>query len=197
MVKILTVCTGNVCRSPFAERYLQAELERLELGAFEITSAGTGALAGHPMDRRAAEWLEHSGGSAEGFTARQLTEMHLVGVDFVFALTEWHRSTVVSMSPRMLKRAFTVREFARVLEAMSAEDTGGLERGARPESVEARWKALPRIAARYRHVARGETPGGNDVVDPYRESSAVYEQMVNELLPSLARIVEFERTMAN
>lgn len=197
MVKILAVCTGNICRSPFVERYLQRELEELAPGAFQITSAGTGAIVGQPMDRRAAESLEHAGGSAGGFRARQLTEAHLKDADFVLALTEAHRSAVVSMSPRMLKRAFTVREFARVLDVITAAAGAGLQRGGGPEEVQARWSDLLKVAARHRHEARALAPGGNDVVDPYRESTAVYQQMTDELLPALQGIVCFEAAMTS
>lgn len=194
MVKILTVCTGNICRSPFVERYLQRELEQLAPGAFQITSAGTGALVDRPMDRRAAESLEHAGGSAGGFLARQLTEAHLKDADFVLALTEAHRSAVVSMSPRMLKRAYTVREFARVLEVIAVSGTE-MQRGGSPDEVEIRWNALLKVAARNRHEANPSAPGGNDVIDPYRQSTAVYQQMSHELLPALQGIVDFEAAM--
>src|SRR5450759_4050488 len=47
--RILIVCTGNICRSPFIERLLQHELDSPGNG-FEqgiiVRSAGTGALVG-------------------------------------------------------------------------------------------------------------------------------------------------------
>jgi len=47
--RVLTVCTGNICRSPFLERALQAELDRSwGRGEIEVASGGTGALAGSP-----------------------------------------------------------------------------------------------------------------------------------------------------
>lgn len=194
MVKILAVCTGNICRSPFVERYLQGKLEHLTSDAFQISSAGTGALVGQPMDRRAAESLEWAGGSAGGFLARQLTEAHLKDADFVLALTEAHRSAIVSMSPRMLKRAYTVREFARVLAIITAAGSA-LPRGGGPEHVRERWEALLKVAARHRHEARAHALGENDVVDPYRGGYAAYLQMTNELLPALEGIVDFEAAM--
>jgi protein-tyrosine phosphatase len=196
VVKILTVCTGNICRSPYAERYLQDGLDAVAPGRFEVRSAGTQALVGHPMDRRSAELLAEVGGSAEGFASRQLDERLLAGADFALALTTVHRDAIVARSPRMLKRAFTVREFARVLRAVAAADAGSLPRGSAPDDVEARWKALPKLASLRRHGARAAEPGGDDVVDPYRESSAVYARMVDEMLPALRDIVAFERAAA-
>ncbi|MDX9839346.1 MAG: low molecular weight phosphotyrosine protein phosphatase, partial [Azoarcus sp.] len=47
--KILTVCTGNICRSPLAEFLLRERLGAAGKKA-EVRSAGIGALIGHPAD---------------------------------------------------------------------------------------------------------------------------------------------------
>ena len=38
MVHLLTVCTGNICRSPYAERYLQRNLDDVAPGPLVRTS---------------------------------------------------------------------------------------------------------------------------------------------------------------
>ena len=191
MVNILTICTGNICRSPFAERYLQRGFDDIAPGSFTVTSAGTGALVGRAMDERSAQRLAAAGGDPEGFVSRQLTEALLGEADFVLALTAAHRARAVELSPRMLKRAFTVREFSRVLAAVAADDGGGrLPRGG--DKVEERWKALPNLAALKRHGVRPADPGEDDVVDPFTREDTVYDRMVVELLPALRGILEFE-----
>jgi protein-tyrosine phosphatase len=57
---ILVVCIGNICRSPVAERVLQAALPGIT-----VTSAGLGALVGHSADATATEVA-----AARGFTLR-------------------------------------------------------------------------------------------------------------------------------
>ena len=55
---IITVCTGNVCRSPLAEHLLQLELDGIP--SIRVESAGTHALAGQGLDegsRKIAERL--------------------------------------------------------------------------------------------------------------------------------------------
>ncbi len=49
-VRLLTVCTGNVCRSPYAAALLGAGLDWARPGAFRVASAGTPALVGRPVD---------------------------------------------------------------------------------------------------------------------------------------------------
>lgn len=68
---ILLICTGNICRSPIAERIL--------LQAFpqkKIASVGLEALVGHPADATAARVASTMGISLAGHTARSfdLTE---------------------------------------------------------------------------------------------------------------------------
>ncbi|MDF7649032.1 protein tyrosine phosphatase [Pantoea sp. Acro-805] len=62
---ILLICTGNICRSPIAERIL--------LQAFpqkKIASVGLEALVGHPADATAARVAATMGISLAGHTAR-------------------------------------------------------------------------------------------------------------------------------
>ena len=54
---ILTVCTGNVCRSPAVERLLASKLGP----TVSVASAGTHALVGHPISEPMAVLLQNSG----------------------------------------------------------------------------------------------------------------------------------------
>lgn len=94
-VRILTVCTGNICRSPVAERLLQAGLDQAVPGGFVVTSAGTRALVGEPIQPPSADIVRTFGGNAEGFAARQLTSKILRGVDLVLTMTSGHRGEVL------------------------------------------------------------------------------------------------------
>jgi protein-tyrosine phosphatase len=71
--RIIAVCTGNICRSPMAERMLAAALEAEGL-ADEVTvdSAGTtGYEAGRPIDPRAARRLAATKLTADRHIARK------------------------------------------------------------------------------------------------------------------------------
>ena len=45
-MRVLTICTGNICRSPMAEGILRATFQADPL--MTISSAGTHAVAGNP-----------------------------------------------------------------------------------------------------------------------------------------------------
>lgn len=173
--RILTVCTGNICRSPMAERLLQAGLDERYPGQFEVRSAGTGALVGNPVDVKVAGFIRELGGSADGFSARQLTPAILHGQDLVLALTREHRSRVVELSPAMLRKTFTLRELARLLPTLTLDES--------PRGAD-RWRAGIPKATRARS-ARAGAAQDDDVVDPYKRDDDYYLLMREEIASSL------------
>ena len=48
--RLLTVCIGNICRSPMAEALLRAHLAAQGREAATVQSAGLAALVGRPAD---------------------------------------------------------------------------------------------------------------------------------------------------
>ncbi|WP_434618325.1 low molecular weight phosphatase family protein [Arthrobacter sp. A5] len=184
--RILAVCTGNICRSPMTERLLQHGLDAASPGSFSVRSAGTGALVGSAMDPQIEGYVQVFGASAEGFVSRQLTAEILQGQDLVLALSREHRSRIVTLSPALLKKTFTLRELARILPGVPGES------GAAPADPAARWRsALTRaLRARTRHAV---DPKEDDVVDPYRRDDHVYQQMMRELTPAVRTLIEWEQ----
>lgn len=196
MISLLMVCTGNICRSAYAERLLQHQLDEIAPGAFVVRSAGTQAMVGRPMEPSAAQRLILRNGSDMAFMARQLSENTLAGVDFVLAMTEDHRTAVVAMSPKMLKRAYTIREFAAVLDAINSDKNLALTRGHSPKDRAERWSELRATAVLKRHEARMQLNGKLDINDPYRRGDAAFDTMVLDLAPLLDKISHFEKSHA-
>ncbi|WP_395398813.1 low molecular weight phosphatase family protein [Arthrobacter sp. UC242_113] len=199
-VRILTVCTGNICRSPVAERLLQAGLDQVLPGGFEVRSAGTRALVGEPVQPLSADIIHTFGGTAEGFAARQLSGKILRNVDLVLTMTSGHRGEVLQLDASLLKRTFTIREFARMLDVLEeredpAHRNGGLN-GERLAANTKLWRKLPAKAASVRHLALAPDAADNDVVDPYRRSDEYYRQMEDELAPAIISILRFARLNA-
>ncbi|WP_144207285.1 low molecular weight protein-tyrosine-phosphatase [Mycobacterium tilburgii] len=84
------ICTGNICRSPMAEKMFAHQLRQRGLGdAVRVTSAGTGNWhVGSCADERAARVLRAHGYST-GHRAVQVDDDHL-NADLVVALGRNH-----------------------------------------------------------------------------------------------------------
>jgi protein-tyrosine phosphatase len=98
-LSVVFVCTGNICRSPIAEKVFVHELEQAGLAdAVHVSSAGTGNWhVGSPADERAAAVLRAAGYQVDHI-ARQVDAEQL-GADLVVALDNSHRRALQSLVP--------------------------------------------------------------------------------------------------
>ena len=163
---VLFVCTGNICRSPTAERLAVAQAVRSGIPNFRASSAGTRAVIGHPIQREAAVVLEKLGGDASDFTARQLTSRIASAADLVVTMTRAHRDTVLELAPNLLRKAFTLTEAARLASECDAHSIAELA------------MLRPQLAAREL----------SDIPDPIGQSAQIFAtigSMIAELLPPI------------
>ena len=117
MFSVLFVCAGNVCRSPFAERLLRHRLEEYAAGPrFAVESVGMRAIVDSPIHAAMAAELVARGVSPDDFAARWATPQVLSGADLMLAATRDLRSRALEDAPGALRRTFTIREFAGLLE---------------------------------------------------------------------------------
>ncbi|TQJ29695.1 low molecular weight phosphatase family protein [Microbacterium sp. SLBN-146] len=193
MFQILTVCTGNICRSPLAEQLLRARLG--DLGAV-VSSAGTRGLASWQMTPEAQHLAVHLGipaADADAHRSRFLTEQHLETPDLILTMTREHRRAVAELAPARLRSTFTIREFARVAavvpaaEIVAAADEGGTDAAARVRS------AVSALAAARGLSIPPSDPLDDDVIDPFRQPWEVYQQSAAQLLPAIEAVAEVVR----
>ncbi|CAN1529839.1 Wzb Protein-tyrosine-phosphatase [Mycobacteriaceae bacterium] len=123
---IFFICTGNICRSPTAERLAAAYAALHEIPDLTASSAGTRAVIGHPIHRDAAHVLEQMGAHTSDFAARQLTQKIALKADLIIAMTREHRDIVLETAPRQLPRTFTLMETARLTSEFGARTISDL-----------------------------------------------------------------------
>ncbi|KJL47560.1 Low molecular weight protein-tyrosine-phosphatase etp [Microbacterium hydrocarbonoxydans] len=188
---ILTVCTGNICRSPQAEVLLRARLRDLDV---RVHSAGTRALVEREMDRTAQELALQHGASPDDLAAhraRWLQEPLADDADLVLAMSREHRTAAVELSPRHLRHTFTVREFARLASSLSDEEIRRAADAAGSTPRE-RLAAAVAVVSGQRGLTAPAAPQDDDVVDPYRREREVYVESAEQLAPAVdatARVV--------
>ncbi len=176
-LRVLAVCTGNISRSPAAEHLLRAGLGESAV----VGSAGVRAVVGAPVDPPVAAYLADAGVSVDGFAARQLVPALVTEADLVLAMTRDHRSQIVGLVPSAVRRTFTLREFALVLQSLDGPAEGDTP-GERLRSL------LPRAAAGRAMLPR-RPAGDDDVRDPYGHGTAAYARALSEIDAAVATIL--------
>jgi len=189
MFEILTVCTGNICRSPLAEALLRS---RLAPYSPRVHSAGTMGFDASPMTPEAvrlAVGLGVAAELAEAHRSRYLTDAELRSPDLILAMSREHRRSIVELAPARLRSTFTVREFARLAADTSDADiaaasvAGGADGSARARA------AVVAVAAQRGMSAPPTDPAEDDVIDPYRRSWETYQLSASQLVPAVDQVV--------
>ncbi|HIF0661271.1 TPA: protein tyrosine phosphatase [Klebsiella pneumoniae] len=93
---ILVICTGNICRSPIAERIL-----RNLLPSIKVDSAGTGAMVGHSADETAALIAAKHNISLDNHEGRQLTSAMARNYDLLLVMEHYHVQQINQIAPEV------------------------------------------------------------------------------------------------
>lgn len=189
MLNVLTVCTGNICRSSLAALTLGARTGDVEV---RFASAGTRARDGALMTEEAIDLAVERGvpaAVAHGHRARFLTPTHLQHVDLIVAMTREHRRAVVEMAPSRLRMTFTARELVRAIEGIDDHELAAIAAAGDDDATDpqrARFAAMMAgLRARRGLVASPAAPEDDDVIDPYGRSLATYRASAVQLDPGL------------
>ncbi len=164
-LRVLFVCTANICRSPHMELTARA-LAGADPGLV-FASAGTHGFVDSPMDADMAGTL--GPGSADTFRSRRLDAALLAEADVVLTAQASHRSWILEEHPQLFSRVFTLGQFHAAIE----------------HHPDLRGRALVEAVARRRTPARP----ADDVEDPYRRGIAAAEAAAGRISTMLSMIV--------
>jgi protein-tyrosine phosphatase len=183
-MRLLFICTGNMCRSPLAER-LTSSWAHDALGAqaagISVRSAGTDAQPGRAMEARSARALVDLGGDPTGFVARELVRTEAEDADLVLTMTRRHRNKVIKGAPRAMRWTFTLAEAAALIPLA---DTEGITALPLPERAAALAERLN--AARSRRVSDVQ----DDVQDPIGQPQSVHSDVARQIADCLEPLTE-------
>jgi protein-tyrosine phosphatase len=139
-----------------------------------VSSAGTHALIGHPIDFSSASALGQLGVDPSRHRARQYEPWMVDEADLVLTAERTHRDLVMTGLPRAFRRTFTMKEFARLAPRTSA---------GRPAEVIAE-------VARIRGIDGLLPADSDDMPDPYRDPIAKARTIAQQITDSVRATVD-------
>jgi protein-tyrosine phosphatase len=131
-MRVLFVCTGNVCRSPMGEALLRHALEERGCNQVEVASAGTWADLGHPATVDARVAVSAYGASLNIHHSRPLTPEELNAADLIVAMTSVHLREIRSLAPEAANKVVLMKELVEIERASDGSGLDTLFDGVRP-----------------------------------------------------------------
>ena len=192
--RIVAVCTGDTSRSPQAAQLLRLRLpnafDRTALDVLEVTSAGTGATDGQPMDPHAAEEAELLGAvGAERHVARRLQSSHLQRADLVLGMAREHSEAAIALRPAVAARTFTLAGFTMLVEALASGEAGVPVEPLGRDGFASFMRGVVLAADEAREIVPPPMPDGLlDILDPYRHGGEVYRRSAASIDRNVARL---------
>lgn len=162
-MKVLFVCTGNICRSPMGELMFPLFFHHTDI---ETDSAGTQGLISNPIDPSSARLMELDGIDSSAFRSKRLTPQLAMDSDLILCFTEHQRNKIIALAPRVRTRTFVLSDFANLCQYFS--DHNLLKSG----TVENRLHEVIYNASMVRHAL----PAAEDIDDPYRKEFSAFQK---------------------
>ena len=157
MYTVMTVCTGNICRSPMAEIILRAEFERRGLDdKVNVESSGVSDEEyGNPIDRRAVKVLKERGYELPSHHfAHRITRDEIERTDLFLPMTASHMRALLRQRPQVKRsEVHMYRSFDPNLPKPAAGREDSIDWWIRGTVVRANSKWRSTKSKRWRHIS--------------------------------------------
>ncbi|HEV3474319.1 MAG TPA: low molecular weight phosphatase family protein [Actinomycetota bacterium] len=180
MLRVLFVCTGNICRSPMAHGFLAQRSARLFDGAIQVRSAGTWARSGSSPVDDAVRSAAARGADIAGLRSTPFAPSLARWADLVVAMTAEQREEILEQAPEAAQKTFTLKGLVAVLESLPP-----------PVARASRDSILDRVAAaaELRASGRAAAPVDEDVADPLGLPPGVFDDVASEIADLTDRLL--------
>jgi len=107
-MKIMFICTGNICRSAMAHCILEDKLHGTE---HEVYSCGTYAEDGNQSTFSAIEVMREYGLNLKNHKATNIRNSKIEEMDLILCMTWSHKNMAIQMYPDLKDKIYTFKEY--------------------------------------------------------------------------------------
>lgn len=115
-MKVMFICTGNICRSAMAHRLLEKRLEDLNKRDIEVYSCGIYAENGDGSTYNAIEAMKEYNVDLKSHRATNIRNSNIENMDVILCMTKSHKYAVIQLYPNIKDKVFTLKEYVNYME---------------------------------------------------------------------------------
>lgn len=112
-MKIMFICTGNICRSAMAHVMLEQRAKEKNKKT-EVYSCGVFAENGDSSTEEAIETMKEYGMDLKKHRATNIKNSNIQNMDIILCATTSHKNNVIAMYPELKEKVFTMKEYVRI-----------------------------------------------------------------------------------
>lgn len=110
-MKIMFICTGNICRSAMAHKMLEKKAKE-ENKDIEVYSCGVFAEDGDVPTYEGIDVMREYGIDLSIHRATNIRNSNIKDMDVILCATNSHKNNVISMYPELKEKVYTMKEYA-------------------------------------------------------------------------------------
>jgi protein-tyrosine-phosphatase len=115
-MKIMFICTGNICRSAMAHWLMKKKLQEKNIQNIEVYSSGIYAENGDTSTEEAIEVMEEYGVNLKQHRATITSNSNIKEMDLILCMTASHKNALTQMYPNLSNKIYTLKEYVGIDE---------------------------------------------------------------------------------
>lgn len=115
-MKIMFICTGNICRSAMADWLMKKKLQERNITNIKIYSSGIFAMQNDISTDEAIEVMEEYGVDLKNHRATPTIKSNIKEMDLILCMTISHKQTLINQYPDLKDKIFTLKEYVGMTE---------------------------------------------------------------------------------